>query len=394
MSKENDKKFVEIEDPLADFGMDTEDAAESEEIIGGADEVQTNEIEPASAKKHDIADTFAKIRSKTAEILAPVKKTAEINLPGRTALTAVCCIFAVALIAAILIFTLFSGATYTSGKTVEQWADEWNSVSFTDKATYSVYSSYQGSAFMETMFVSDTDHVYITKDDVKALSKGDTVKLFDDMAELSIETHKGEFKSAHMKIDYNNLCKNYWGEGYEYNSYLYSPGFFDDSTFRTLGCIAMFVNPCNDTANTENEILTEAMDLYLRNGAAYTYDNGNRMDVGDYTFMIYYTYEDFLVVTSASDLSGSDISASDVSASDVIADDMHASVEQHLIVNLTCTHRKAGEKKHAADWSWWNEIFPKKEKTDDVLPEAFPESGSDISGSDTSASDISAADIE
>lgn len=397
MSKENDKKFVEIEDPLADFVMSSDDAFD--DIIGEADEAQFNEYESAvqPQKKNSVSEIFENVKSKTAELLTPVKKAADTNVPVRTAVIIISCVLSVALIAAILIFTFYSGATYTSGKTVAEWANEWNSVYFTDNATYSVYSSYQGGAYMETMFISDTDHIYFTEADVKALGKGETVTMFDDLAKLSVETHKGEFKRANMTLDYSKLCDYYFGEGYEYDSYTYSPGFFDDSTMRALGCIAMFVNPFNDTANTESEILTEAIDLYLKNGSAYSYGSGNRMDVGDYYFTLYYTYEDFLVVTSASDLSGSDIASDGVSASDMSASDLHASVETHLIVNLTCTHKTAGTKKHAADWSWWNELFPKKEEKPAETPSVeslLNESASDMSASDASASDLTPSDIQ
>ncbi len=401
MSKDNNKKFEEIEDPLACLGFDAadeeEEAAEAaEDAAECASEMSDDESAEESVSFMDkAAQWFADVKEKASEVLAPAIETAEKKMDKKPALIIIGSVAAAAIIAAVLIFALYSGASYSSGRSVEEFAEEWNAVSFSDSCTYKVYDYYAMQANMETLMVSDTDHVYLTDEDVKALKKGKTVTIFDDMAELSVETYKGDFKLAHLSMDYDAICEYYFGKDYASDSFRYSPGLIDDSTFRVLAACAMMVSPFNDAVNTQDELMTQILYLYVNHGAAYNYGGGNRIDAGDYSYSMYYSYEDNLVVSGSDIMSGSDA----VSATDISASDISSHVETHLIVHITCEYNKAGQKKHAADWSWWTELFPAKDESQSAVPDSMtePEYEGDLSAGDASefsATDISATDAE
>ncbi len=373
MSTEKDKRFIDIEDPLSAFDKD-----EAEEI---AEEISEEE---QTAEKP--ANKLSPVIDKAREILRPVTDTAEKKLSVKTAAIILGAVLVAAAALAVLFFSLYSNAVYTSERSVDDWAKEWNEMEFTDNCKY-LYEDFI-TLKMDTMLNSDTDHVYLTEEDIKALKKGESVKLLDDLAELSVDTYKGDFMSASMKIDYTKMSEFYFGENYASDSslttYEYMPAPNHDVAARALAYIGLMMNPLNDMVNTDSEMFTVSLSLNMssphsENGDAYA-------SYGDYTYILSSGYENFLTVTSSSDASGSDISASD----------MKVSVEPHYIYYITAVHSKTGEKKHAADWSWWNDIFPKKDKSEDadnILPNTEI-SASDISSSDISATDVSAADTD
>ncbi len=378
MSKENDKKYTNIEDPLASLGFDetAEDGEEivekAEEIIGGTDEVQAADFEKKPS-------ALSAAKEKAAEILKPAADVASKKLTLKTSAIIVGAVLVLAIGLSVLFFSLYSNAVYTSQRSVEDWAKEWNEMEYTDNCKY-LYEEFV-TLNMGTMLNSDTDHVRLTDEDIKALSKGETIKILDDFAELSVETEKGDFKSASLKIDYTKMCKYYYGENYMSDSslmtYNYMPAPNHDVPARVLTYMGLIMNPLNDTVNTDSEAFTVAVSLNMN--SAYTMPA--TATYGDYTYTFSYNIEQFLNVVSNSDASGSDISVTDMSAS----------VEPHYIYYITSSYNKSGQKKHQADWSWWTDMFPKKEESsvDDISGQL---SASDASASDVSASDISATD--
>ncbi len=380
MSKEKDKKFTDIEDPLASLGFDeAEDVIEeteelTEEIIGEADEVQVTEFEEKPS-------ALSAVKEKTAEILRPVADAASKKVPVKTAAIIIGAIFIVAIGLSVLFFSLYSSAVYTSERSVEDWAKEWNEIEFTDNCKY-LYEEFV-TLNMGTMLNSDTDHVRLTDEDIKALSKGETIKILDDFAELSAETYKGDFKSATLKVDYTKMCKYYYGENYQSDSslmtYRYMPAPNHDVPARVLAYMGLMMNPLNDTVNTDSEAFTVAISLNMSS----SYASPATATYGDYTYIFSYDVEQFLNVVSNTDVSGSDVSMTDMSAS----------VEPHYIYYITAVHNKSGVKKHAADWSWFTDLFGKKSEeptVEDILGQL---SDTDASSTDLSASDVSATDI-
>ncbi len=387
MSKNKEKKFVEIEDPLAGLGFDAEEAEEvvEEDVVVEDifDEVEEDVTEEAPTVP--FSEKLNEIKAKVSETMKPVIDVAAKKMPIKNAAIILGSVVAAAIVIAILIFCLYSGATYTSGRSVDEWAEDWNEISFSDSCTYTFYSAYELTADMEAMLISDTDHVYLTDDDVKALKKGKTVKLFDDIAELSVDTYKGDFHSATLTFDYHELFGKYYGRYYVGDSYMYSPGFFEDSTMRVLGYMSMLMNPLNDTLNTEGECLTAATDLFVVSGNAYNDADGNYILVSDdYTYVLSYATEPRTVTVSATDVSATDVSGTDATT-DV--------TEDHLIITITAKHTLSGQKKHAADWSWWSELFPEKEEGADNISTGLSEQEYDSAVSASDADVLSETDI-
>lgn len=382
MSKNKEKKFVDIEDPLAGLGFDSDETVEEvlediEEVII-EDEVEESVEEYISEEEPTVplSEKLDAVKSKISETMKPVTDAAAKKVSVKNAAIILCNVALIAVLAAVLIFSFYSGAAYTSGRSVDEWAADWNAISFSDSCTYTFYSTYELTADMEAMLISDTDHVYLTDDDIKALKNGKTVKLFDELVNLSVDTFKGDFHSATMTFDYHELFGKYYGRYYMGDSYTYSPGFFEDSTMRVLGYMSMLMNPLNDTINTEGECLTAATDLFVASGNAHYDSEGNCILVSDdYTYVLSYATESHTVTVSATDLS-----ATDAAATTEITED-------HLIITITAKHNLSGQKKHAADWSWWSELFPKKEETESNISNNLSEQEYDsaISASDADA---------
>lgn len=399
MSKDNEKKFVDIEDPLAFMGLDSdngaEEAAEAENEVFREETKIDTEAETDSLYKEvyegapsvSFREKIAAIKNSVSEKFAPIVNAVEKKVSVKNAAIILGSVALVAVVAAVLIFALYSGATYTSGKSVEQWAEDWNAISFSDSCNYMFYSTYSFTADLEAMMISDTDHVYIDESDIKALKNGKTVSIFDDTATVSIETHKGDFHSATLTIDYHELFGKYFGRDYAGDSFVYSPNAFEDSTMRVLAYMAMMINSLNDNLNTEDECLTAACDIFVVSGNAYYDSDGNYMlNDGDYTYTLSYSTEPRTVTVSATDVSSTDASATDTSAVTEITED-------HLIVTFTAKHTLSGEKKHAADWSWWDELFPKKEESDNNISGSLSEQVYDTNLSESDADELSETDL-
>ncbi len=387
MSKENEKKYANIDDPLESLGLE-EEAEEIEEIaddiIGGADEIKEElwESEKAEEKTSALSGTLAAVKEKTAEILKPVVETAEKKLSLKTAGIILGAVLVAAIALSILVFSLYNNAVYTSDHSIDDWAQQWNETLFTDKTQHMGQSYY--TVTLGQMLNSDTDHVRLTDEDVAALKKGKTITILDGLVSLSAETYKGDFKSATFTVDHNEMCEYYYGENFASDSSLWTYGYMpppiDNVSARMLVYMGLMMNPLNDYVNTGSELFTAGIELFN----SYPDAAGcKRVIYGDYLYEFSYTIKDFVSVVTPTDISGTDASASD----------MKIDVDSHTIYTFTASFNKNGMKKHPADWSWWNDLFKKDEKkepADDIIEQA---SATDLSATDISGSDVSASDI-
>ncbi len=190
----------------------------------------------------------------------------------------------------VLAVIIFSAMSVSEKKAVEKWTEEWNSAEFSENCRCTVYSSYTASVRMRTLFNRDTDHVLLTKKDIRSLKKGRSVGAFDDFTKLTLKAQGGKIKEAKLTIDYGALCEYYHGEDYSFDSFRYCSELFDDSTIRTLGYIGMFMNPMNDSVNSEGEMLNSAIELYLADGRGYHVDKDiNRIDMEDCSYTLEYS---------------------------------------------------------------------------------------------------------
>lgn len=387
MSKEKENKFVEIEDPLASLGFNDDEAEileeaeeqfeeQAEEIIGGADEAQVTAFEMKESK-------LDAVKEKAADVMKPVLDIAGKKVSVKLSAIIIAAVAVVAIGLAILIFSLYSSAVYTSGKSVEDWAKEWNKMEFTDSCRYLYEDQMPINLRMGTMLNSDTDHVRLTDEDIKALEKGETVNLLDDAVELSVETYKGDFDSVTLRFDYTELCEIYYGEDYVSDSSLVTNNYMnvpsDDVLSRLIAYMGMVLNPLNDGISTDSDMFTDAFDMYINS----RYNGFSTSVYDEYTYVFYYDNEP-----------QGDVSATDLSPSDISATDMEEA-DTHLVFYVFGGYTKSGQKKHEADWSWWNDIFDKKDKETAIPDELAQHQFDDISLTDAdefSGSDVTATD--
>lgn len=326
MADENKKEL--IDDPLAGFGIVDD---EQSEVFA---EKEKKEKEPKEKKPSVLKEKYEELKEKASE---PVE--------NRKAGKIIAIIAAVALIAAVAVFVIYTNIPVRSGYTVEQWAQEWNAVSYSDMTA----EENDGNFLLFDTMLSKTD-MKLSEQDIKDLKAGRSVRVFDDMATLSVKTTGDDIASVDFQIDSFAFADKY-GDETKYTS------IEGAETLRQVIMAGHFINAGSAAVKEQMDAFSMARSLY--NTCFYIEAYGDDLIAdkvdenhhafwsdGKFTYSLYRVAEiDADTIKSVTDLSDTDAIANGIK----------------MKMNLSMKFILDGQKTHPAnwnwDWSWLKNIF-------------------------------------
>lgn len=333
---ENERKENEIIDPMACFlGDESEEQQEDTPV-----ESESLESEPESKSEPEASDSELRPERKPNPAVAACIKAG--STPVKPLVSVVVSVAAGVLAIAVVVLLFWLGTVRPCGTGVSlgEFVERFNGVTYTDYAVSESNLSYE----LKTMMLSDTDHISLTEDDVRALKRGESVKLFDDQMTLSLELRGSEIMS--LSISPTDLIALF--DTYSQSDITYNTAGFGQSELRVWTYFGKAISGINGS---------KAMDGIM---SAYSTVSRNNIDeenrfvqfIGDYCISLAIGKLD---------------------------------LEIHPIKTT----------KHTADWSWFEElidkinIFAKKEEAVVTPADLSPSS---LSPSELSPSSLTPSD--